>query len=288
MIELPDESYRAIIENSEEVFTIIDDKGVVKYQSSNYKRIWGRDPEGEIGKDLYKDVHPDDIKLISDSFDSLLKDRGGKVSVRVRAKHEDGTWRVLDVAAKNLLDDPAVRGIVVVFRDITKMERMDARLRRSENEKEMILSSLSELVSHQDRDLKVLWANEAAARSVHQPLQWLIGRHCYEVWPQRSQPCENCPVIKAMETGKMQKAEMSTPDGRWWSITGNPVRNEEGGVIGAIEVTTEITERKRREDELAKRIAELEKFQKVSMGREDRILELKQQVKELRQRLGEG
>src|SRR4030042_6731481 len=60
--------FRALIEFSSDVITVLDAQGTILYQSPNYASIWGRDPSGEIGKSYFKDVHPDDKPLIEDAF----------------------------------------------------------------------------------------------------------------------------------------------------------------------------------------------------------------------------
>lgn len=52
-------------------------------------------------------------------------------------------------------------------------------------------------------------------------------------------------------------------------------------------LTLEMEERKRAEDELKRRNAELERFNRAAAGREIRMVELKQQVNQLARRLGE-
>jgi PAS domain S-box-containing protein len=49
-----------------------------------------------------------------------------------------------------------------------------------------------------------------------------------------------------------------------------------------LNATRDITERKKAEEELKKELTELQRFYKVTMGREDRILELKKEIKELK------
>ncbi|MBE9570896.1 MAG: PAS domain S-box protein [Proteobacteria bacterium] len=103
---------------------------------------------------------------------------------------------------------------------------------------------------HADKEMKVLWANRAACESAGLTCEQLLGRHCYEVWLQRSDPCQDCPVVKAMETCRPQEIVKYTPDGRAWFIRGYPVRDANGNIAGAIETTLEITERKQAEEAL--------------------------------------
>lgn len=134
--------------------------------------------------------------------------------------------------------------------DITKIKEVEERIKRSEEEKELILNSVAELITFQDRDLRVIWANKSAGNSVNQKPEELIGRHCYEIWHGRESICENCPVDRAIKTGEFHSNEIRTPDGRVWFIKGYPVRDEKGEVIGAIEVTTEITEKVKLEERI--------------------------------------
>ncbi|MBA7582418.1 hypothetical protein ES708_24346 [subsurface metagenome] len=96
----------------------------------------------------------------------------------------------------------------------------------------------------------MIWVNKVAAESVNLPPEQLVGKHCYEVWPQRSQPCVGCPMIKARQSGKAEETEIATPDGRVWFIRGYPMRDANGSITGLLEVTLEITERKKAEETL--------------------------------------
>ena len=49
-----------------------------------------------------------------------------------RARHADGSWRVLETTGQNLLDDPGIGGVLITSRDVTEQRRGDAALRDSE------------------------------------------------------------------------------------------------------------------------------------------------------------
>ena len=128
--------------------------------------------------------------------------------------------------------------------------RAEKLLRQAEEEKQAILDSLLEHVVYHDMEMRVLWANRAACESAGKTLEELEGRYCYEVWAKRSNPCTKCPVKRARKTGHPHALEKKTPDGRFWYIQASPVIDTNGDIVGMVELTLEITERKRAEEEL--------------------------------------
>ncbi len=140
--------------------------------------------------------------------------------------------------------------IVTIVKNITERKKMEITLRESEQIKTAILNSMLEHVVYHDKTMRIIWVNKAAAESVRLSAKELIGRYCYEVWHQRSEPCLNCPVIRARETGQVQKEEIITPDGRVWFIKGYSLKDSRGEVYGLVETTLEITKRKKAQEEL--------------------------------------
>jgi PAS domain S-box-containing protein len=139
--------------------------------------------------------------------------------------------------------------------EIAQHMRTEEALKRSEREKEAILYALdatSESIAYQDTDMKVLWANAAAGESVGEPSEHLVGRYCYEVWHQRSEPCVGCPVVETLTTGQPREIEITYPDGRIWLHRGYAVRDKEGDVLGVVATMLDITGRKHAEEALRK------------------------------------
>jgi PAS domain S-box-containing protein/putative nucleotidyltransferase with HDIG domain len=114
------------------------------------------------------------------------------------------------------------------------------------------LDAMVEHVVYHDPKLRIQWVNRAAAESVGLPPEKLEGFHCYEIWQKRKTPCVNCPVVKARETGQPHEEVMTSPDERVWRVRGYPDKDAKGRIVGLVEVTLEISEQKKVEEELRK------------------------------------
>ena len=144
-----------------------------------------------------------------------------------------------------------------MHRRVAELQAIEAKhravervLKQMEQEKQTILDSLVEHVIFHDMEMRVQWANRAACDSVNMTREEVIGRYCYELWAKRSEACEDCPVELARQTGQAQAIEKTTPDGRSWYIKGSPVLDSNGHLLGMVELTLDITQRKKTEEEL--------------------------------------
>jgi PAS domain S-box-containing protein len=69
------------------------------------------------------------------------------------------------------------------------------------------------------------------------------------------------------------------------SATASLIYDAAGEVAGAIETLRDITERKQMEEEMKRNVAELERFNKLATGREIKMIQLKEEINELRGQL---
>ena len=70
------------------------------------------------------------------------------------------------------------------------------KLRKSEQEKSVILDAMTELVLYLDTDLRVIWANKAMHDAFNLVPGKLNKKHCYEALHKRSRACRICPAVK--------------------------------------------------------------------------------------------
>jgi PAS domain S-box-containing protein len=95
-------------------------------------RVLGYSTDELTGAASLDFVHPEDGVVISQLFARELDEPGLMQTDQFRARHKDGTWRVMDAVALNLLSDPAVLGMVVTARDVTARRALEERLRQAE------------------------------------------------------------------------------------------------------------------------------------------------------------
>ena len=120
-----EEKFRALIENSSDGFALVDGNGVVAYLG---RPVLGHVTNEMLGVRLTDLVHPDDREALGEKLQEVIHNPGREITAQYRTRHKDGSWRWVEGAAKNLLDNPSVQAIVVNYRDITERRRMEEQL----------------------------------------------------------------------------------------------------------------------------------------------------------------
>ena len=123
-----EERYRALVQDSCDVISVVDGDGVIDSVSSAVEAVMGYRPEELEGTSYYALIHPDDVIAVR-RFPG-----NGAVEQRaeVRARHADGTWHWHDVTLRDLTDRPAVGGIVISPRDVSGRQQLELELRHAQ------------------------------------------------------------------------------------------------------------------------------------------------------------
>jgi diguanylate cyclase (GGDEF)-like protein/PAS domain S-box-containing protein len=129
VIKESEERFRSLVQNTSDIITILDADGTIDYISPAVERVTGYKPEEQIGTDAFRPVHPDDREQALSIFAEVLKSPGLHPPLEFRMPHKDGSWRYLEHVVNNLLEDPAVRGVVVTSWDVTERKALEEQLR---------------------------------------------------------------------------------------------------------------------------------------------------------------
>ncbi|MBD3258861.1 PAS domain-containing protein [candidate division GN15 bacterium] len=113
-----------------------------------------------------------------------------------------------------------------------------------------IIDAIPGYMTVQDRDLRIVETNEVFRNDFGDS----EGRYCYQVYKNRPEKCENCPVERTFRDGQRHRSEevVTTLDGRKVSVLVNtmPIRDDNGHITGVVEMSTDVTEMKSLQQQL--------------------------------------
>jgi histidine kinase len=137
--------------------------------------------------------------------------------------------------------------------------RKQAELNRQRDKYQELFEVVPCLITVQDRDYRLTGYNRKFAE-LFAPC---AGDYCYSAYKGRDHKCDNCPVEKTFRDGHSHFSEESgiNKDGTpsHWIVTTSPLRNEEGEVVAAMEMSLDVTQLKI----LEKRLLETEKRYRI-------------------------
>ncbi|HOJ33581.1 MAG TPA: MEDS domain-containing protein [Candidatus Hydrogenedentes bacterium] len=233
------------------VYQLYPTRGFV-YVSPSASRITGYSPEEHYNDpDLgLKLVHPEDQELLKDILRSPNSD-----PVVLRWIRKNGKTIYTEQRNVPIYDEQnGLVGIQGIARDITDQVLLEQELWARGKEQRTLNAQLNALLEAvpanltlQSPDLRVLWANRAAAEGLGKKVDELIGEYCHVLWHSRLTPCDPCPVKRCFQTGKVETEVVTTPDGRIWSLRAVPIREKEH-VVNVVEFGMDITAQKRAEE----------------------------------------
>ena len=134
-------------------------------------------------------------------------------------------------------------------REITERKRMEEALRMSARQWQATFDAISDAVCLLDLEGGIQRCNEAMAELLDKPFSEIVGHTCYELVCGTSEPIEGCPVVRMRESRRRETLVLPRGD-QWFDISADPVLDEDGGLIGAVHIMADVTERKRAEEAL--------------------------------------
>ncbi|MBM6616290.1 PAS domain S-box protein [Bacillus suaedaesalsae] len=122
--------YRLITENMLDLIGIVDQNGVLTYASPSHETILGHSPSYFEGKNILELCHPDDVQLVDEHFQTMIKDKTSS-KINFRLKHVNGEWLHLEMTVNPVKDtNGEVKHYIVVGRDITELKRLESLIEK--------------------------------------------------------------------------------------------------------------------------------------------------------------
>ncbi|MBT3360608.1 MAG: PAS domain S-box protein [Rhodospirillales bacterium] len=274
---------------------ITDVEGCIEYVNPRFSEITGYAAEEAVGKttQILKSG-----EMAPEVFEEMWKTilSGNLWSGLFKNKRKNGEIFWTSSSISPVADeDGQLTHFVGVIEDITEKLDVEHRVAESEERTRLILSSAGEGIFGLSPDGEVTFCNHVAAEMLGYREEELLGVKMHAtVHHTRADgspyPPEECPMRGTYSKGvpcEIQDEVLWRSDGSSFPVeySSLPMRKD-GELVGSVVVFRDITERKRGETVLVDKMEELEKFSRIAVGRELRMIELKEEINGLLQQLG--
>ncbi len=166
--------YRTLVENINDLIVETSADGRFIYLSPKHEEILGYKPEDLMGRNIFENIHPDDLPLAVKEFSRVIESRtSGKAVFRYR--HKNGNWRWFESTGRTVDTVSGEMRCVIVSRDITDRKRFEEELFKAEK-----LESLGVLaggIAHDFNNLlTVILGNISVSKMKLDPKDKIHGR----------------------------------------------------------------------------------------------------------------
>ena len=238
---------KALIFNSSDLITILDEEGYITYESPNIYAVLNVEQGDLMGKRFVDFVHEDDL----DSIRSILKLTRGfprePYSIEYRFRVEGGNWRYFQSIFNNLSENENVKGLLVNSRDITQRKQNELILLESEEKYRSLVETMNEGIMITDEHDTIIHVNHRLCEMLGYSNDELVGQEGYEILvkdlDQRKLAKEKTKLRRAGVRDSYE-LEMVSKSGEsiWVLISGSPFIDGENNFKGSIGVIADITE----------------------------------------------
>ena len=275
-------------ESSPASVVVTDINGTIEYVNPRFSEVTGYSEDEAIGQNP-RILKSGDIpkSYYKELWDTILAGKVWSGEFKNKRKNGEKFWESTSISPiKN--EEGEITHFVAVKEDITEQKKIRESLRESELQLRTIFERSPVGVLHFDKDGIVLDCNDMHAELMGSTREKIIGMNLLEEIKNEELRAAVLGALAGEQT--VFEAEYTSVSGDKTIAVRSMFNPTEPGTspTEVINTTEDITERKHMEEELRRNLEELEQFSKLAIGREIKMIELKEEINELLGKLGQG
>jgi len=277
-----EERFTALLESAPDAMVVSDETGNMILVNSQAEEVFGYSREELIGQKIemlvpeeIRDMHPDNrAKFYEDPKRLSMGFRGDFYGVT-----KDKRKIPIDIGLSPIETEDGLL-VVASIRDITERKKMENAIRESEERIKSILNSINTGIIVIDQENRtIVEANPVAEKMIGLPKEKIIGNLCHKFICPREM--DDCPIMDHGQTVDNADRILLNAEGQEIPILKTVVEVILGGKPHLVESFVDLTERKKAEEELQRNLEELERFSQLTIGREQKMISLKEEINEM-------
>ncbi|MEM9830751.1 MAG: PAS domain S-box protein [Bacteroidota bacterium] len=243
----------SLLENASEVVTIYEENQLIRYISPSVQRILGYTQEELIGHSDIEHILEEGQKTFMDMFSALIKNPRESVTVQYLYNTKDRGEVWVETTGTNLLDDPAVQGIILNSRDITERKRAEQE-ERMRSKMQALSENSPDLITRVDKEGTFFYINPTIETYTGQAPSEFLNKRVDESSFAPSVVDEWLKILNEVSGSEQTVAkEIDFPSelgDRVMNVNAIPEFDEEEHLESVLVVSHDITERKQIEREI--------------------------------------
>lgn len=252
-----EKKYKALVQEGSDLTGILDLDANYKFVSESAGRILGIPAENFIGRNALEFIHPNDKEMVLLEFEKLKEQKQIQISP-FRFLDAENNWRWLRTTATNLMEEPAIKGIVTNTADITETMENAARLEQLYQRYRLAASATGDLIYEWDLETdKVTRYFDGREKLFGYTEEEVDKRHFWKnnIHPEELEELKNIllntlsnPDVNSIRT----RYRFRRANGSYAHIVdrGHIVRDEAGKAISIIGATNDVSELTEKEQAL--------------------------------------
>ncbi len=292
---------RHLTDNMLDVITETDGQSIIKYITSSVQNMIGYSAEELLGRSFndffIPEVREYMIKAIRHSYEEVKAGARPVYVFQYPTRHADGRLLWIEAFSHMVFDESGkFTTAITTHRDITDRRMAQQALQESERKYRRLIENMNDVVWEMTPDIKFTYISPTVYEQQGYIPEEVIGRSLEE-FLDSNKTNEILKLIKqrSIETKNGRRLndivftfEQRRKDGStfWCEAVSKPLYDDEGKLVGFQGVSRDISERVKAEEILRKTMAEVEAFNKAMVGRELRMVELKEEINNLLAQMG--